>query len=64
MTYVPAQRFHLYEKQCGNEWVSEVGGVGEEGHLKMIQKCLGINKILTLTSPKNSSQNAITVGIF
>ena len=28
MTYVPAQRFHLYEKQCGNEWVSEVGGGG------------------------------------
>ena len=28
MTYVPAQRFHLYEKQYGNEWVSEVGGGG------------------------------------
>ena len=31
MTYVPAQRFHLYEKQCGNEWVSEVGGSGGGG---------------------------------
>ena len=50
--------FHLHKNGGGNEWA---GG----GHIqKTIKKCHEINKISTLTSPKNSSENAIKVGIF
>ena len=42
-----------------------VGSKGGRGRIqKTIKKCHEINKIATLTLPKNSFQNAIKTGIF
>ena len=50
--------FHIPKVEGVNEWVS-----GRRIH-KNTKKQYKINKMLTLTSPNNSLQNAMKVGIF
>ena len=50
--------FHLHKNGGGSEWA------GWGRIQKTIKKCQEINKIPTLTSPKNSLQNAIKARIF
>ena len=50
--------FHIPKTEGVNEWA------GEGRFQKTIKTCYKINKISTLTSPKNSLQNPMKVGIF
>ena len=50
--------FHLRKNGRGNEWE------GGRRIRKTTKKCLELNKISNLTSPKNSLENAIKVGFF
>ena len=65
--YVPTQHLSFAQK-LGSHRMMGGGGGGECGQgayqKKSINKCNEINKISTLTSHKNSLQNAIKIGVF
>ena len=65
--YVPTQHLSFAQKLGSHRMMGGWGGGGvgrERIKKKSINKCNEINKISTLTSHKNSLQDAIKIGFF